>query len=433
MQYVVSPAAGAPGDDGLSAYEVAVANGFVGTESEWLASLVGPPGPTGSITELSDVATSYWTFSGPFDDPTYDSGPPSPEAGVNFDIYIDTTSGGIYQKVDGVWVGPYVYGEGELTYEVGSGFPPSPETEPAFSMWVDVSNEADLQFYVPKYQVTPDVGDVLTWDGTSWIADPPVDTGAAELDELDDVVITDVAEFQTLEFNGTSWVNEYASTVTLVQNAEATTLTTGTVVYLFGGTGDHASVKRADNSSDATSSKTVGVVGSDIDASETGPVITRGYINGIDLSTGYAEGDVLWLGESGAFTTTKPSAPDHLVFIGVVVRATNNGIIYVATQNGYELEELHNVLIDDETLADGDVLTWDGDLSLWVNAPSTGGGGSTVLSDFDAPYSYMGVAPVGSLTSDPVWTITRIDTTGPVVTAIAVDVAWDDRLTETYI
>lgn len=38
---------GAPGEDGLSAYEVAVANGFVGTEAEWLASLVGPQGPQG--------------------------------------------------------------------------------------------------------------------------------------------------------------------------------------------------------------------------------------------------------------------------------------------------------------------------------------------------------------------------------------------------
>lgn len=37
--------AGAEGD---SAYEVAVNNGFVGTESQWLASLVGPQGPTGA-------------------------------------------------------------------------------------------------------------------------------------------------------------------------------------------------------------------------------------------------------------------------------------------------------------------------------------------------------------------------------------------------
>lgn len=35
------------GMDGASAYEVAVAGGFVGTEAQWLASLVGPQGPQG--------------------------------------------------------------------------------------------------------------------------------------------------------------------------------------------------------------------------------------------------------------------------------------------------------------------------------------------------------------------------------------------------
>lgn len=35
------------GGRGYSAYEIAVQEGFVGTEEEWLASLVGPPGPEG--------------------------------------------------------------------------------------------------------------------------------------------------------------------------------------------------------------------------------------------------------------------------------------------------------------------------------------------------------------------------------------------------
>lgn len=40
-------APGADGADGLSAYQVAVANGFVGTEADWLLSLVGPAGAEG--------------------------------------------------------------------------------------------------------------------------------------------------------------------------------------------------------------------------------------------------------------------------------------------------------------------------------------------------------------------------------------------------
>lgn len=45
---VVVGAPGEDGDDGLSAYEVAVANGFVGSEAAWLASLEGEDGDDGA-------------------------------------------------------------------------------------------------------------------------------------------------------------------------------------------------------------------------------------------------------------------------------------------------------------------------------------------------------------------------------------------------
>lgn len=41
-------APGADGADGPSAYEVALANGFVGTEAQWLESLIGDQGPPGA-------------------------------------------------------------------------------------------------------------------------------------------------------------------------------------------------------------------------------------------------------------------------------------------------------------------------------------------------------------------------------------------------
>lgn len=188
--------------------------------------------------------------------------------------------------------------------------------------------------------------------------------GSTNLDGLTDVVITNPLEFQTLEYNGTNWVNANASSSVYVRNAETTTLTTGTVVYLFGATGDHATVKRADNSLDTTSSKTVGVVSANILPNENGVVVTQGYVDGINLSVGYTSGQVLWLGKNGAFTTTKTTSPDHLVYVGVVVRATNNGIIYVSTQNGFELDEIHNVQINN-TLASGDFLKYNG--SSWIN------------------------------------------------------------------
>ena len=63
---------GPPGDDGLSAYEVAVENGFVGSEQEWLDSLVGPEGPQGPpgdgdgglVPEIPGTGGPFWLFAG---------------------------------------------------------------------------------------------------------------------------------------------------------------------------------------------------------------------------------------------------------------------------------------------------------------------------------------------------------------------------------
>jgi len=49
------------GGVGESAYQIAVDNGFVGTEEEWLASLQGPPGPQGAPGSNGEIAEP--TFS----------------------------------------------------------------------------------------------------------------------------------------------------------------------------------------------------------------------------------------------------------------------------------------------------------------------------------------------------------------------------------
>lgn len=48
---------------GPSAYDIAVLNGFVGTEQEWLASLIGPPGPIGETGQTG--ATGEIGATGP--------------------------------------------------------------------------------------------------------------------------------------------------------------------------------------------------------------------------------------------------------------------------------------------------------------------------------------------------------------------------------
>ena len=56
------------------------------------------------------------------------------------------------------------------------------------------------------------------------------------------------------------------------------------------------------------------------------------------------------------------------------------------------------------------------------------------LHDFQTPYSYCGLAPLGSTQSQNVWEITRIEVfmDGTVNTQIATSVSWDDRYTAVY-
>jgi hypothetical protein len=81
-------------------------------------------------------------------------------------------------------------------------------------------------------------------------------------------------------------------------------------------------------------------------------------------------------------TATEPVSPAHSVFIGwVAISNANNGRVILHIQNGYELDELHDVLITTPT--DGQVLAYEASTSLWKNVTPSGGGGVEVLgSDF---------------------------------------------------
>jgi len=139
-----------------------------------------------------------------------------------------------------------------------------------------------------------------------------------------------------------------------VTNDDSVTITKGQPVYAFGAAGNRMSVKLAANTSDATSAQTVGVVFSNsIAAGQKGFIITQGVISGLNTSM-YSPGNQLYLGSTaGSLTNVKPYAPNHLVYIGIVERANaGNGQIYIKPQNGYELDELHNVQAQTPTVND---------------------------------------------------------------------------------
>lgn len=242
------------------------------------------------------------------------------------------------------------------------------------------------------------ISGVTTVAGTPNETDVDQTTGSVHVGLVDDVIIqssvtaptvyTDAAQFDTTVGSPESsegkvqWDSDFGTLAfgldgnnsvqqiglnqfAYCYNADTVTLTKGTPVYIFGGQGSQVAIKRASNSGDATSATTLGLVSESIAASASGYVCTYGVLQGIN-TTSYNEGDILYLGETaGTLTTTKPSAPNHGVFIGVVIKDAVGGEIWVRPQNGYELNEIHDVSIT--TPASGDFLKYNG--TLWVNDP----------------------------------------------------------------
>ena len=154
--------------------------------------------------------------------------------------------------------------------------------------------------------------------------------------------------------------------VVYARNDEANTLSKGEVVYISGASGDKATVRRAVNNSDDNSATTIGIVKSDIAAGQLGYIVSQGVVDGINLGA-YTAGDKLYLGNvAGTFTNVKPEAPAHYVFIGVVERANSgNGQILVRVQNGFELDEIHDIKLT--SVQQNDMLIRNAGNSLWVN------------------------------------------------------------------
>jgi len=206
-----------------------------------------------------------------------------------------------------------------------------------------------------------------------------LDTTLTPANPLADGVIAYDPEYQSPIMGldgGTSNTNINAplgsALVKLVRNNTGATITKGQVVYI---TGSHASthilVDLADASTEATAKDTIGVAAHNIANNSEGWIITQGYLKGFDTNTTTGtgtEGDTLWLSTTaGAFTYDRPTAPDHGVVVGFMVKSAGGGAgsIYVKVSNGQELEELHDVKIT--SITNNNILKWDSTDSRWEN------------------------------------------------------------------
>jgi hypothetical protein len=178
-----------------------------------------------------------------------------------------------------------------------------------------------------------------------------------------------LAKVDGTDYN-TQWIDNYANWTSQLKHevklGEA--IAKGQAVYVSSADGTNMIVSKASNASEATSSKTMGLLETGGSTNAKVKVITEGLLSGLDTTAAITAGVPVWLGTSGNLIyglVNKPVAPAHLVSIGVVTRVNaNNGEIFVKPQNGFELNEIHDVLINGVTA--GEVIQRTAS-NLWEN------------------------------------------------------------------
>jgi hypothetical protein len=184
-------------------------------------------------------------------------------------------------------------------------------------------------------------------------------------------------------------------------NSNTTAIPKFRLVQFAGATGDTLKVSPAVTDGSVPHEYMVGVTAEQIDADGFGFIVTQGELTNIDTSA-YTLGQILYAdpADPGNWTTTKPTAPNLKLPVVAVTRVQQSaGRVYVRMDNGFNLNELHNVYTNGIT--DGDALVWNATLSRWENAtifgqPTTLSIG-TVTSGTVAAVTVTGEAPSQTL------------------------------------
>ena len=166
-------------------------------------------------------------------------------------------------------------------------------------------------------------------------------------------------------------VTQAQNLVAEVYNNTGATLTKGTIVYINGGHGNLPTVTKAIATSDPTSAQTFGFINVDLTNNNNGYVTIIGRLENMDTQA-FANGTQLYLSgvTAGTYTSTKPQAPIHLVYVAIVVRShPTQGVLEVKIQNGVEIDEIHDVQIT--SLANNNILQYSSADSLWHNVAGT--------------------------------------------------------------
>jgi hypothetical protein len=271
-------------------------------------------------------------------------------------------------------------------------------------LYVMDGNGVYIRWSLYNFTLTPTVNDDITkgyLPGSRW----SLDNGDIYVctDETTGAAVWELEVNQLATIVKTKVVNKTTPSVTLSKADYQ-------VCLVSGAQGQRLAVRLAKADSDANSAGTLGIASETILINQEGFITSIGAIEDINTTGSlqgetWADGDILYLSPStfGAITNVKPVAPDHTVIVGYVEYAhVNHGKIYVKIDNGYELDELHNVAIT--TPANGNFLEYNG--TVWVNQGLvyTIELIAALTVDFYAPYN-MKINSVTNILNSPTTTI----------------------------
>jgi|LakMenEpi03Aug12_release.lakeMendotaPanAssembly.Ray.scaffolds.fasta_scaffold00420_69 hypothetical protein len=153
------------------------------------------------------------------------------------------------------------------------------------------------------------------------------------------------------------------------------TIQNGKIVMFAGAQGDGLLLRLANTQVTGFEPRwIVGVATQTIPQNNWGYVTWFGKVNDVDTYN-YSLGDILYLDNNnpGAFSNTRPTAPDYAITLAAVVRvsnspSSNNGILMVRPDFGYELSEARDVKITN--ISANDVIIWSAN-NRWENKPQS--------------------------------------------------------------
>jgi len=220
-------------------------------------------------------------------------------------------------------------------------------------------------------------------------------------------IVTDGAGNLSFQDLASATATSALSIVLTVKNVSGGSLSPGTLVRVAPTatppSGNVLEVDIADNSS-ASTMPAIGIITDTIADQAEGNCVAFGAASGFSTS-GYTEGDPIWVGTSGAFTGTKPTGTALIQRVGQVIKIhPSNGSIEVfgagrsndvpnipqdqlwlgnssgvATATAHTVENISNVTVSSKT--DGQALVWDAANNYWKNGNvASGGGGGVELS-----------------------------------------------------